>query len=695
MDVQTSDRTSAPVATVPAQEAGLPEPGAGQGSATERLSAAVCSRRGQLLLAGAVLVALLGWAWHFNAAPRHDALSALPDTLRAVVATVVLFGIGGFGLTRLLLPAPLRRYELLWVVPTGACAVGLEMTILGFAAMPYPASLALVFLAGLVLASYAVRARGWPEFSLPGLGWPVYLAFVVLTVALTQMVLIQHYAAPVGTGSDAHVATGVAQFLQHSYPTSVNVHQPINQMQPTWQSKYPIYYAFAGVSTVSGLASWRVLATLAGMLLAMSAIGFFLVAREVFRAPVAVALVAMSFAALDRMALYTVLNPYFNQTWGFFAMPFTLVLGWWVVQPGLTRRARQATFALLAVFFLVLVLAYPLAGPIPAVPLVVFALVDRRRRAAAGEQVFRVRNLYRGRRSLLWMIPVAALLAIPVAGAVEKGVSAAGVLLPGHSLQGWSGDLPGFIPWNYFFSLPNSWVGWLGFVVVAALAGWGLARQSRSLAWGLGGLLILALLIATYLRHRQFGYYFEFKLLAFVGPLALLIAAVGAGRLRRLGVVVLAAMSVAVVGSAVAEVKHNGTQLPPDTIGLTDLTKSVPPGASIRLDMWPPTQLWGAYFLASHPVCSQRPLYYTDYPHVAYSRKADYIVATKGTFGRIPGTTDPSGRPTDAIGPPIAQNLGYMLFKENPKVPGIDYCSYRRYDRIYTGAGRKQVFRRP
>jgi hypothetical protein len=643
-----------------------------------------------------VLAGLVALVWHFNAPPRHEALDALPDTLRAIAGTIVLFGVGGFGPTRLLLAAPLRRYELLWVVPTGACTVGLLMTLLGFAAVPYPASLALVFVSGLALAVYAVRTRGWPQFSLPQLGWPVYLAFAVLTVALTQMVFIEHYAAPVGTGSDAHVATGVAQFLQHSYPTSVNVHQPINQMQPTWQSKYPIYYAFAGVSTVSGLATWQVLATLAGMLLAMAAIGFFLVAREVFRAPMWVALVAMCFAGLDRMALYTVLNPYFNQTWGFFAMPFTLVLGWWVVQPGLDRRTRQATLVLLVFFGLVLVLAYPLAAPIPAVPLIVFALIERRRRAAAGQHIFRVRDVYRGRRSLLWMIPVAALLAIPIAGAVDKGVAAAGVLLPGHSLQGWSGDLPGFVPWNFFFSLPNSVIGWVGFLLVVALAAWGLAKQPRALAWGLGGLLVLALLIATYLRHRQFGYYFEFKLLAFVGPLALLIAAVGAARFRRVGVALLAVLAVGVAGSAVAEIRHNGTQLPRDTIALGSWAKSViPAGASVRLDMWPPTELWAAYFLASHPVCSTQPLYYTDYPHVAWSRKADYIVATKGTFGRIPGTAYPSGRPKDAIGPPIAQNLGYLLYKENPAVPGIDYCTYRRYDRIYSGVGRKQVFRRP
>ena len=203
-------------------------------------------------------------------------------------------------------------------------------------------------------------------------------------------------------------------------------------------------------------------------------------------------------------------------------------------------------------------------------------------------------------------------------------------------------------------------------------------------------------MIAAYLRHRQFGYYFEFKLLAFVGPLALLIAVIGAGRLRRLGAVALAALIRG--GRRAVPSPRSGTTAPSSR-----RTRSRWPGGrncSRRVrrsgsTCGRRTELWAAYFLASRPECSQQPLYYTDYPHVAYSRKADYIVATKGTFGRIPWTTYPSGRPKDAIGPPIAENLGYLLYKENPAVPGIDYCTYRRYDRIYTGAGRLQVFRRP
>ena len=114
---------------------------------------------------------------------------------------------------------------------------------------------------------------------------------VVSLVALVPMLFVQHYAAPIGTGSDAHVAAGTAQFLQHAYPTGVNVSQPINQMPPTWQSKYPIYYAFAAVSSVSGLATWQVLATLAAAHAGAGGAGMFLVARDVFGAPVAAALV--------------------------------------------------------------------------------------------------------------------------------------------------------------------------------------------------------------------------------------------------------------------------------------------------------------------------------------------------------------------------------------------------------------------
>ena len=621
---------------------------------------------------------MLALGFHFDARPRLQFLDAIPDTLRVLGALVLLFGLAGFGLVRLLLPSALSRYELLWVVPAGGCAVGLALTVLGFAGVPYAVSLPVLVVGALALDVHAVRRRGWPSLEARRLAWPAYIALLVLAIALIPMVAAQHYAAPIGTGSDAHEAAGVAQFLKHAYPTSVDIHQPINQMPGTWKSKYPIYYAEAGVSTVSGLGTWQVLAPMIDTMLALASIGLFLLAIEVFSAPFGIALAAMGLAGLDRMALHTAIHPYFNQTWGFFAMPFTVVLGWELVQPGRTRRTRGATAGLLAIFFAILLLAYPLAAPIPAVPLVVFALSAWRRRVKAGESVLRLSDLYRGWRSLLWMIPLAAAFAVPVVGVVVKVNGAINVLLPGHSLQAWSGDVLSFYPFDHFFSLPSGPQGALLAVMVAALALAGVWGRDRALTWGLGGLLLLGVALALYFRQRAFGYYFYFKLLAFIGPLVLLIAAVGAGRWRRLGPILLVILAVCTFYSDEQEIRYNGSQLPQSIIQLSAWAKSLPRGATIRLDMPGPLQIWVAYFMDSRPLCSVTPLLNTDYPHVPVSFKADYILADY-TYGRS----------NDTIGPPLKVNAGFRLFRENPNadVPGPENCHYRRLDRIYTGLG--------
>jgi hypothetical protein len=151
---------------------------------------------------------------------------------------------------------------------------------------------------------------------------------------------------------------------------------------------------------------------------------------------------------------------------------------------------------------------------------------------------------------------------------------------------------------------------------------------------------------------------------------------VGAARLRRVRVGVLGALSVLVAGSAVAQIRQTGYQLPRTIIQLADWAHSLPRGASIRLDIWPPLQLWGAYFLASRPVCSEHPLVNTDYPHVAFSVKADYIL-----------TTWSAPVPADAVGPPVRANDQFRLFREKASVPGPSYCTTRRFDRLYSGAG--------
>ncbi|HUZ27594.1 MAG TPA: hypothetical protein VMU90_00040, partial [Solirubrobacteraceae bacterium] len=72
------------------------------------------------LVGAGLLLALALMVFHFDRRPRADILNPVPNTARGLAATVALFGVGGFGLVRLLLPQALRDYELLWVLPTGA-----------------------------------------------------------------------------------------------------------------------------------------------------------------------------------------------------------------------------------------------------------------------------------------------------------------------------------------------------------------------------------------------------------------------------------------------------------------------------------------------------------------------------------------------------------------------------------------------
>jgi hypothetical protein len=60
-----------------------------------------------------ILVVAWGLACALDVAlkPRHESLKALPDTLRVLAASAVLFGACGLGATRLLLPTSLRRHE--------------------------------------------------------------------------------------------------------------------------------------------------------------------------------------------------------------------------------------------------------------------------------------------------------------------------------------------------------------------------------------------------------------------------------------------------------------------------------------------------------------------------------------------------------------------------------------------------------
>jgi hypothetical protein len=225
---------------------------------------------------------------------------------------------------------------------------------------------------------------------------------------------------------------------------------------------------------------------------------------------------------------------------------------------------------------------------------------------------------------------------------------------------------------TYFINLPDRTIFRLLMLAIVVLAFRELRRhQPRAVYIGLGLVLGLGLCFAGSFRQRDYGYYFHFKILAFIAPLLLVIAAVHLGRFRRVGPVLLAAFAVATATAAKAELDVTGRQLGKPTVELADWVRELPRDASVRLDMSGGQQLWGNYFTAARRTCSEHPLLNTDYPHVTTSRKADYAVVA---FDRP--------RPAEAIGPPLHHNDGYDLYRLDPRMPGPDRCSYEQKSRI-------------
>jgi hypothetical protein len=150
----------------------------------------------------------------------------------------------------------------------------------------------------------------------------------------------------------------------------------------------------------------------------------------------------------------------------------------------------------------------------------------------------------------------------------------------------------------------------------------------------------------------------------------LVCAAAGAGRLRRAGPVLLAALLVSAAFSAKHELQDTGHQLPREILALRGFDDSLPPGASVRLDMAPSEQIWVAYMLSGQPLCSIVPLTGTSYPHVQFSRDADYILLDRRT-------ARPNTRPIDAAGPVVRRTRRFILYRAKARLPGPEACSRR------------------
>ena len=552
---------------------------------------------------------------------------AVPDVLRTVAACVVVFGVCGYAVATRTLPPSLAPWWPLFVLPLGAAVCGLTLTALGHAGLPFkPALVAVLCLSAVA----AVAAGRWPEARGRDAASVAITAALIVAVALIPT-FRTGIATVTGTGADAHQIAGYATFVQHNSPGDYASEYPLDFVRYEWESKYPIFYGVAAVSSVAGLEPWQTMITIGAALLALAGVGFFLVARAL-GAGAGLALLAMALAVLDRQVLHVATHPYHNQDWGLLTMPFALVLAF-----AAARDRSPRTLVPLVLVLLLGALAYPLMLPFPLVGVVVAFLVDRRARRRRGESLPSLdpRRLWRGPLSLAWIVPLVALVLLPLPAVADKvGEFWDLITSLDRSLPEWRGDVQAYAPFGEFFGLPRGAVlPTVAFLVlIAGAAAYGAWRAPRPVGVALAAITVPALACAGIFRAHESGDYIYFKILAFAGPLVVVACVAGLGRLvagrvlalRVTAACALLALPAAAVLNVRREVSGSFDQLTPEQIELREWSARLPPGASVRLDTPPRTQIWDAYFLSDRPLGSRTPNLF--YWHVPYSEGADYAL---------------------------------------------------------------------
>lgn len=617
-------------------------------------------------LVGLALLAASGLALGLADYAGVQGRGGVAEALRAFGATLLVFGVNGLGVVRLWLPEKLQRYELLWVLPTGACTTALGMTVLAYAKVPFDVNLVVVLACGVVTAAYAYRRDPRLPFgerhgraSLARQLIPLYVAMLIGAVMLTPM-FRGGFATVIGNGSDAHLAVGTAQFLQNHAPREEATEEPVDRVPFVWNSKPPIYLAFGAVASVAGLPPYAVIATLAAALMAGAALGFWLLARHVLDATEWGAAAAMGLVGLDRMVVYTGMHPYFNQTWGFFAMPFAMVMCWL-----LTRQQTKGGFILAAIFLAVVATAYPLALPFPLVVAVTFYVQDRRRKQLP---LIPKPRKPENKLAVAGTVVVGLLLIRVIIGILEKFETMLQVISPWESLRNWGGDQTEFLPERWFYGITDAGAFIPAAIALAFGAYWALKRAPRDTRIAFGILIVGTIAAALFFRPRDDGQYFHFKVLAFGAPIAVAVGAAGLSKVRRyaIGPLVLIALIGMFRSGTADEIGTTFDQLPQAFINLQKLDDRLPNDKSVRLDLQVDGRhFWIAYMLHGQRVCSQKPVLETQYPHEPVSRGADYILADQGWL-----------RPFDADGPPVDRQGPYRLYRAKRGI-GPDRCSHR------------------
>ena len=322
-------------------------------------------------------------------------VSAVPMVLRTGSVTLALFAVCGLPLALMLATGELRPYRTLLILPLGAATSALALALLGLLHVPLVGSLAIVIAAGLGGCVTTLRRRRGEQYRLGASAAPVTLR-VVAPLALAGLVGLvsllpifrSGFATVPGQNGDAILVVGTATLLEHAPPTATRTDLPIPRIPIEWRSKYPIYYPLAAAAELAGVDPIQAFATVAAIMLALGAVGFYLFTAVVLRGPPWAALLSAFLVPLDRIVMYVTVHPYYNELWGQFTLPFMLLAGWWFL-----RRPGRAAAALFVVFAVLGLLAYPLMFPFPVLFLGAFAVTVWRRRRSAGDPVRWVSSL--------------------------------------------------------------------------------------------------------------------------------------------------------------------------------------------------------------------------------------------------------------------------------------------------------------
>lgn len=644
---------------------------------------------GALLLACAIGLMLSLWAGVIG-------IRAVPGVLRTAAAGSALFGICGYAPAHLLVRGVLIPHRPLLVLPIGGVMSSLLLAFLGLIHVPLHVSLVAVVALAVIADGWMVARRGrltpsdagdadscvHPHERSPLIRvWlPLLLAGMVGLISLIPIFRAGYETVP-GQNGDAILVVGSATLLEHAPPTATRLDQPINHIPLQWRSKYPIYFALAGISELAGQDPIQAFAAVSALVLALTALGFFLFARYVLRAPPWLALLALFLVPLDRIVVYVAIHPYYNELWGQFALPFMLLAGWRYV----TAPSRSAA-GLLALFLVLGLLAYPLMVLFPAAFLIALAWATYRHRRRQKRPPGWISALGLPRISRrVWMWAPAVAVAVPVVvvlgrGFLEKISEAAAVLAPGTDLSGWQGSNLPFLPGPRFFGMPEAAWGWILVGALFLLAWRGRRQASGTARWALGAMIVLTGLIAIYFRARPGGQLFFFKDLAFLGPYVLLLGLLGLGALalrpargwRLAGLGGLLAALVLVPVSAAHEINTTFEQGNLSILGLRAWNRALPRGSSVLIDV-PPSgyQLWVTYTFKDHRLSAFHPLTnFFPYPPVS-GGKADYVIAEFD----LP-------QPAHTLGPPLFHNAQFTLWRMNPAAPGLDTSSRRLLEEI-------------